>query len=76
MKANNKRVKSSKYLPTKTKKDTPGPGAYDAHPPDFKPLYEQVKVSGNFVECKKQRFDDMYVKNNSQEHKKIAPGSY
>lgn len=27
----------------------PGPGAYSQEIPDFKPLYEKIKMSGNFI---------------------------
>ena len=29
--------------------EVPGPGSYDHSIPDFKPLYEKVKISKNFI---------------------------
>jgi hypothetical protein len=38
--------------------DFPGPGSYQYDMPNFKPLYERIKISGNFMLSKKDRFNN------------------
>jgi hypothetical protein len=36
----------------------PGPGSYDPDIPTFKPLYERIKISNNFMQSSKDRFNE------------------
>jgi hypothetical protein len=36
----------------------PGPGYYDQELPNFKPLYERIKISHNFIKGGKDRLDE------------------
>jgi hypothetical protein len=37
----------------------PGPGTYEHDIPSFKPLYEKIKISSNFIQSKKDRFNNI-----------------
>jgi hypothetical protein len=50
--------KSKMFIERPANKDIPGPGSYDAEIPTFKPLYERIKISNNFMQSGKDRFND------------------
>ena len=52
----------------------PGPGAYYAELPNFKPLYEKIKISSNFMQSSKDRFDEPLEK--KIEECGVSPGTY
>jgi len=45
------------FLPKQKNPDIPGPGHYDQDIPNFKPLYERIKISHNFIQNNRNRFD-------------------
>lgn len=53
-----KRPKSKLFLARKRPAEIPGPGHYEYEVPTFKPLYERIKISSNFMQTGKDRFND------------------
>ena len=51
--------------------EKPGPGHYDViEEPTFKPLYERIKISHNFIQNNKNRFNETIEVNHNVEHNK------
>jgi hypothetical protein len=46
------------FIEKRSNSDMPGPGYYDSDIPNFKPLYERIKISNNFMQSSKDRFND------------------
>ena len=46
------------FLAKHKQPDIPGPGHYDQDIPNYKPLYERIKISYNFIQNNRNRFDE------------------